>query len=73
MVTTESIGCKDVVDDGIDGYLVPVRDSEALARKLRTLIDSKELRQQVGRAARQKAEREHSLENVFNTHLKVYN
>ena len=73
IVTTDSIGCKDVVDDGINGFLVPVRDSEALASKLRLLIDSKELRQQMGRAARVKAEREFSLGSVVSKHLEIYN
>lgn len=73
IVTTNSIGCKDVVDDGVNGFLVPVKDSEALARKLRLLIDDKELRLRMGLAARKKAEREFSLQNVVNRHLEIYN
>lgn len=72
IVTTNSIGCKDVVDDGVSGFLVPVKDSEALARKLRLLIDDKELRLRMGLAARKKAEREFSLQNVVNRHLEIY-
>lgn len=72
IVTTNSIGCKDVVDDGVNGFLVPVKDSEALARKLRLLIDDKELRLRMGLAARKKAEREFSLQNVVNRHLEIY-
>ncbi len=72
MVTTNSIGCKDVVDDGVNGFLIPVRDSEALAEKLRILIENKELRIKMGKAAREKAEREFSLENVVKKHLEIY-
>ncbi|MCR4918898.1 MAG: glycosyltransferase family 4 protein [Prevotella sp.] len=72
IVTTNSIGCKDVVDDGVNGLLVPVRDSVALACKLRLLMDSKELRQRMGRAARLKAEREFSLQTVVDRHLEIY-
>lgn len=72
IVTTNSIGCKDVVDDGVNGFLIPIKDSDALARKLRLLIDSKELRQQMGRASRLKAEQEFSLETVIDKHLKIY-
>lgn len=72
IVTTNSIGCKDVVDDGINGYLIPTRDVDALAEKLKILIDDKELRQKMGVAAREKAEREFSLTMVIEKHLSIY-
>lgn len=72
IVTTDSIGCKDVVDDGVNGFLVPVKDSEALAQKLRILIEDKALRNRMGKAAREKAEREFSIENVIENHLEIY-
>ncbi len=73
IVTTNSIGCKDVVDDGINGFLVPVRDSEALAQKLRILIEDKELRVRMGKASRNKAEREFDIRKVIERHLEIYN
>lgn len=73
IVTTDSIGCKDVVDDGVNGFLVPVKDSEALAHKLRILIENKELRIKMGKAARGKAEREFAIEKVIEKHLEIYN
>lgn len=73
IVTTNSIGCKDVVDDGVNGFLVPVRDSEALAEKLRILIENKDLRIRMGKAAREKAEQEFDLEKVIKKHLEIYN
>ena len=72
IVTTNSIGCKDVVDDGVNGFLVPIKDSEALAEKLRTLIEDKDLRIRMGKASRERAEKEFSLENVVNKHLEIY-
>ena len=72
IVTTNSIGCKDVVDDGVNGFLIPVRNSEALAEKLRILIENKELRVKMGKASRDKAEREFALEKVVKTHLDIY-
>ena len=73
IVTTASIGCKDVVDDGVNGFLIPVRDSNALAQKLRVLIDDRELRVRMGKAARIKAEREFAIEKVIESHLDIYN
>lgn len=72
IVTTDSIGCRDVVFDGENGYLVPVCDSRALADKLRVLLEDKALRERMGRAGRAKAEKEFGLEGVIQKHLEIY-
>lgn len=72
IVTTNSIGCKDTVDDGVNGFLVPPQDPVALAEKLRTLFDHPELRAEMGRRGREKAEREFSLDTVVSKHLDIY-
>ena len=72
IVTTDYIGCKDTVDDGQNGFLIPIKDSQALAEKLRRLIDDQELRHTMGLQGRAKAEREFSLVDVINKHLEVY-
>lgn len=72
IVTTDSVGCKDVVDDGVNGFLIPVKDSEALAQKLRILIDDKELRVRMGKASREKAEKEFGIDKVVEKHLEIY-
>ncbi len=73
IVTTNSIGCKDAVDDNVNGFLVPARDSEALAEKIRVLLEDGDLRKRMGRAARTKAEREFAIEKVIEKHLRIYN
>ncbi|MBP5339507.1 MAG: glycosyltransferase family 4 protein [Prevotella sp.] len=73
IVTTNSIGCKDVVDDGVNGFLIPVKNSEVLAEKLRILIEDKALRLRMGKASREKAEREFAIEKVIEKHLEIYN
>lgn len=73
IVTTNSIGCKDVVDEGENGFLIPIRDSEALAEKLHILIENKDLRVKMGKASRVKAEQEFALEKVIKKHLEIYN
>ena len=73
IITTQSIGCKDTVDDGANGYLIPTKDVDALVEKLRLLIDNADLRQKMGKAAREKAEKEFSLDVVIERHLNIYN
>ena len=73
IITTRSIGCKDTVDNAVNGYLIPVKDVEALTEKLQLLIDDAGLRQKMGRKSREKAEKEFSLDVVVEKHLKIYN
>ena len=72
IITTNSIGCKDTVEDGVNGFLIPVKDSEALAEKLRVLIEDPALRQKMGEASRRIAERDFSIDDVVKKHLEVY-
>lgn len=72
IVTTHNIGCKDVVTDGVNGYLVPVKDGQALAEKIKLLIDNPDMRQQMGLASRKVAEQHFSLDTVIQDHLAIY-
>lgn len=72
IITTNSIGCKDTVEDGVNGFLIPIKDSKALAEKLKVLLDDKALREKMGRASRLKAEKEFSLDEVVRKHVDVY-
>lgn len=73
IITTNSIGCKDTVEDGFNGFLIPIKNSEALAEKLKILIDNKDLRTTMGINSRRIAERDFSLDNVIEKHLQIYN
>lgn len=72
IVTCDSIGCRDTVEDGVNGFLIPPRDSDALAEKLRVLFMDKSLRESMGRMGRKKAEKEFSLKTVLDQHLEIY-
>ncbi len=52
IVTTAIGGCLGLVEDGVNGLLVPVRDVDALAVALRRLATDAQLRQDYGRAGR---------------------
>lgn len=72
IVTTNSIGCKETVVDGYNGYLIPVKDSDTLAKKLNLLFEDENLRQNMGRNSRILAEKDFSIENVIHRHLEIY-
>lgn len=73
IVTCDSTGCRDVVDDGINGFLVNPRSPLEIKDVLKKLIDDKDLRIRMGKASREKAETEFSIEKVVATHMKIYN
>jgi len=63
VVTTRACGMQDIVEDGVSGYLVPPRNSDALVERLERLLASAELCERLGRAAQTKA-REITWERV---------
>ena len=72
IVTTDGIGCREVVRHGVEGLLVPQGNAQALADSLQRLIEDPALRQRMGAAARTKAEREFGIEKVVEATLRVY-
>ena len=52
-LNTNVPGCREVVRQGVNGLLVPVRDSWALSSALLSLIKNTELRSQMGRCSRE--------------------
>ncbi len=57
MVATDCGALRDMVEDGVQGLIVPVGDSDALAAALATLADDPELRTRFGRARRLRPDR----------------
>jgi glycosyltransferase involved in cell wall biosynthesis len=65
-------GPKDVIADGVDGFLVKDGDVDALADKLKVLFLNKSLREAMGKKGREKAENEFALQAVVDKHLAIY-
>ncbi len=72
IVTTDAPGCREVVQDGENGLLVPTRDAGALAMAMERLINDPDLRQRMGEKGRAKAVAEYSLEHVVTATLAAY-
>lgn len=55
IITTDAVGCREVVDDGVNGYLCKVRDAADLAEKMeRMLTLSHDQRAEMGKQGRAK-------------------
>lgn len=72
IVTTNTPGCREIVRDGENGFLVPVNDDIALAETLHKLIEDPLLRKQMGEKGRALAVSEFSVEKVISQTLALY-
>jgi glycosyltransferase involved in cell wall biosynthesis len=72
LVVTDIRGCRQVVDDGVNGVLVRVRDSSALTDAIAALARDPLLRRRMGEASIEKARREFDQQRVIDITLEVY-
>ena len=72
VITTDHPGCRDAIEPGITGLLVPVRDPIALANAIQNLINDPDRRISMGLAGRALAERKFDVKEVVQTHLDIY-
>ena len=72
VVTTDVPGCRDAIDPGITGLLVPVRNASALAEALNGLINDPARCQAMGNAGLALAERAFDVRQVVAAHLRIY-
>jgi len=72
IITTNTIGCKEVVEDGKNGYLVPPKDIKALEKAIERLISDYDLRKNFGNYSREKAIREYDLKKIVTRYTDLY-
>ena len=72
VVTTDVPGCRDAIELGVSGLLVPVRDTESLALAIEQLLANPGQRMAMGLAGRQLAEKEFDVREVVDKHLAIY-
>jgi lipopolysaccharide/colanic/teichoic acid biosynthesis glycosyltransferase/glycosyltransferase involved in cell wall biosynthesis len=72
IIATNVRGCREVVEDSTNGFLVPARDPRALAGALRTLGEDASLRAAMGRAGYQRARARFDERNVVRIVMDTY-
>ena len=70
IITTDSVGCRDVVDNGVNGFLCKPKDVLSLAEMMEKFFAmSYKNRQEMGLRSREKVEREFDEKIVINKYL----
>ncbi len=72
LVITPVSGAVDIIEDGVNGLLIPARDPNALAAAMRRLSMDSVLRQKLGEAGRLFVERNLSAEKIIPEYEKIY-
>lgn len=74
IITTNRSGCREVIDDGVNGFVVQEKNAEDLIEKIERFINlSYEERRQMGINAHKKVENEFDRRIVINKYLSIIN
>jgi len=72
IITTDNVGCRDVVDHGVNGYLCEPRSATDLADKIEMFLNlSVEEKEEMGRKSRSKMKLEFDEKIVIDKYLEV--
>lgn len=72
VVTTDVPGCRDAIEPGLTGALVPPRTVEPLVTAIERFILNPEERRKMGVAGRKLAETHFDIQKIVEEHLKIY-
>jgi glycosyltransferase involved in cell wall biosynthesis len=64
VITTDAPGCRETVDDGVNGFLVPVREVNALVAAMLRFIENPDLIESMGQQSRRLAEERFDVRRI---------
>ena len=71
IITTDRSGCREVVDDGVNGYMIPQKDSDALIEAIEKFINlSEDEKRSMGVEGRRKVEQKFDRQIVVDAYMK---
>lgn len=74
IITTDRSGCKEIVEDGINGYVIKQKDTSSLIVAVEKFLKlSQKRKEQMGLTGRKKVEKEFNREIVVNAYLQAIN
>ena len=64
IITSNATGCRETVTDGVNGYLVEVKDVQGLVDKMEYLICNPDINQEMGAVSLKIAREKYDVKNV---------
>ncbi len=72
MVVTRAGGMPEIISDGVNGFVIPVRDFEELASRISLLLEEEALRERLGNTGRKMVEARFTQKHVTDLLLNLY-
>jgi Glycosyltransferase len=72
IVASDVPGCREIVIDGVNGLLVPVKDANSLSKAIKLLINNPDMRRSMGEKGRTLVEQQFSSGKIINQTLDLY-
>lgn len=69
VITTDAVGCRDTVEEGINGFKVPIGNAKAIAEAMSVFIRQPDLIRSMGAMSRQMAEKNYDVKKINKTIL----
>ena len=71
LITTDNVGCRETVDDGVNGFLVPIQDTRTLAERMIRFIQNPGLAYEMGKRSRRLAEAKFNVKEKVRIQLDI--
>ena len=72
IITTNTVGCREVVKNGENGFLVPIKDSKKLAKKIEYLVKDENERKIMGENGRILAVKSFDIKEIVEQYMTLY-
>ena len=72
MIVTKMGGMPEIISDSVNGFVIPVKDSQELASRIIQLMADQELREQLGITGRSMVEKSYTKKAVAHATLDLY-
>lgn len=72
IITTDVPGCKDAVQDGVNGFLVPVKDTDKLAEAMLRFVNNNKLKHEMGNASVDLAQKSYDSTKINEQFFNVF-
>lgn len=72
VIATPVGGVMDVIEDGVNGFLVNVNDADGLAQKMAEVLSQPEKRESIARSGREAVLSQYTLEKELRANLNIY-